>query len=96
MLNPGVVIPLAVVLGTPVALVFRWFRYRERIAALAAERGRPTDDERLARLEQAVESIAVEVERIGEGQRYLTRVLADRPLPNVAVPGVRVQTNTPH
>ena len=34
--------------------------------------------ERLTRLDQAVDSIAVEVERIGEGQRFVTRVLTER------------------
>jgi hypothetical protein len=33
---------------------------------------------RLERIERAVESIAVEVERISEGQRFVTKVLADR------------------
>lgn len=32
------------------------------------------DDSRMQRLEQAVESIAIEVERISEGQRFLTRL----------------------
>jgi hypothetical protein len=35
-------------------------------------------DERLARIEQAVEAIAIEVERISEGQRFTTKLLADR------------------
>lgn len=34
--------------------------------------------ERLTRLDQAVDSIAVEVERIGEGQRFVTRVMSER------------------
>ena len=34
--------------------------------------------ERFTQLDQAVESIAVEVERIGEGQRFITRVLSDQ------------------
>jgi hypothetical protein len=34
---------------------------------------------RLDRLEEAVDSVAIEVERISEGQRYVTKVLADRP-----------------
>jgi len=34
--------------------------------------------ERLNRMEVAIESTAVEVERIGEGQRYLTRLLGNR------------------
>ena len=33
---------------------------------------------RLERIERGVESIALEVERISEGQRFVTRVLADR------------------
>jgi hypothetical protein len=36
---------------------------------------------RLARIEAAVESIAVEVERISESQRFLTKLQSDRPLP---------------
>lgn len=35
-------------------------------------------DERLARMEQAIDAMAVEVERISEGQRFTTKLLADR------------------
>ena len=42
--------------------------------------------DRLTRLDQAVDSIAVEVERIGEGQRFVTRVLAERPPEAMALP----------
>lgn len=38
----------------------------------------PDVAERLERIERAVESIAIEVERISEGQRFVTKVLADR------------------
>jgi len=33
---------------------------------------------RLERIERAVESVAIEVERISEGQRFVTKVLSDR------------------
>jgi hypothetical protein len=33
---------------------------------------------RLARLEQAVDSVAIEVERISEGQRFVTKVMAQQ------------------
>ena len=33
---------------------------------------------RLERMEQAIDSIAIEVERISEGQRFTTKLLADR------------------
>jgi hypothetical protein len=49
---------------------------RARIAARAQKL--PDDTaHRLERIENAVDVIAVEVERITEGQRFLTRVLAD-------------------
>jgi hypothetical protein len=42
---------------------------------------------RLERIEQAVDAIAVEVERISEGQRFTTKVIADLkalPLPDAS------------
>ncbi len=43
---------------------------------------------RLERMEQAIDSIAVEVERISEGQRFTTKLLAERvpPPPSQVVP----------
>ena len=35
------------------------------------------DSQRLVRLEQAVEAIAIEVERVSEGQRFVTNLLAE-------------------
>ena len=37
---------------------------------------------RLERMEQAIDSIAVEVERISEGQRFTTKLLSDRAAPS--------------
>ena len=34
---------------------------------------------RFDRLEQAVDAIAIEVERVSEGQRFVTKILAERP-----------------
>ena len=53
----------------------------------------------MARLEQAVEAIALEVERISEGQRFTTKLLSDRA---AAEPAARMQPSdaprrvTPH
>jgi hypothetical protein len=46
---------------------------------------------RLERMEQAIDSIAVEVERISEGQRFTTKLLAERTvLPETpALPEIR-------
>jgi hypothetical protein len=56
------------------------------VARLAWRRGsrigRPAasvqEGDRLARLEQAVEAVAIEVERIGESQRFQTRLMSER------------------
>ncbi|HUQ46552.1 MAG TPA: hypothetical protein VM033_07890 [Gemmatimonadaceae bacterium] len=47
---------------------------------------------RLERMEQAIDSIAVEVERISEGQRFTTKLLAERvaaPVPPPVTPDSR-------
>lgn len=36
-------------------------------------------EERLNRIEQAIDSIAIETERISEGQRFTTRLLSEAP-----------------
>ncbi len=36
------------------------------------------DDERFMRLEQSVEAIAIEIERISEGQRFMAKLQAER------------------
>lgn len=38
----------------------------------------PIDENRLQHLEQAVDAIAIEIERISENQRFTTKLLADR------------------
>lgn len=52
---------------------FIFFRPRAK-----APKALPPDDDRMRRLEEAVDAIAVEVERISEGQRFTTRLLAER------------------
>ena len=41
---------------------------------------------RFDRLEQAVDAIAIEIERVSEGQRFVTKILAERPAANSAPP----------
>jgi hypothetical protein len=62
------------------AAVYGWTRWIARPqASVDNPRGRDAllQDERLQRIEHAVEAIAIEVERLGEGQRYTTKVLAE-------------------
>ena len=46
-------------------------------------------EDRLARIEQAVEATALEVERIGEGQRFVTRILTEAE-PSVRLPAAEL------
>ena len=60
----------------PISVAYARRIWRRSAAAVCAL---PQDVmERLTRLDHAVDSIAVEVERIGEGQRFMTRVLAEK------------------
>ena len=50
---------------------------------------------RLARIEQAVEAIALEVERISEGQRFTTKLLSEQSRPAPRPVQRQISTNTP-
>ena len=43
---------------------------------------------RLERIEQAIDSIAIEVERISEGQRFTTKLLTERTPGRPVIPSV--------
>jgi hypothetical protein len=70
-------------------------RHREHDRKSAVIAATSIADDRMARLEMAVESIAVEVERISEGQRFTTRLLTEQanPIPSRLKPG---KFDTPH
>lgn len=59
-------------------LVLAFTRLLWRRGSIAARPRSAESDARLERLEQAVESVAIEVERIGESQRYTARLLSER------------------
>ncbi len=54
-------------------ILWRWGSVRKAID------GTRPDDEHLQRLEQSVDSIAIEVERISEAQRFIVGLLSERP-----------------
>jgi hypothetical protein len=64
--------------GVVMTLITSWFRYREKSLSAGTRSGSTLQEERLARIEGAVEAIAIEVERISEGQRFTTRLLTER------------------
>lgn len=66
-------------LASTIGFAVAWVRARERaLRAQAAARPVPDPHEAsVQRVEDAVAAMALEVERIGEHQRYLTKVLAE-------------------
>jgi hypothetical protein len=78
-----------VIVFLPLSIAFArriWKRGGQIVAALPKEIA-----DRLARVEQTVEATAIEVERIGEGQRFMTKVLTEHS-PSALALGVGQQT----
>lgn len=82
-MNEDILIPIAgmitgvvMVLGIPLVIVHArkiWMRDSTSAAAPSYD-----NDHRLERIEHAIDAMAVEVERISEGQRFLTKLLSER------------------
>ena len=67
------IVPITAI-GWPIARA-----YARRVEQDSTRAHIPTEvTARLERMEQAIDSIAVEVERISEGQRFTTKLLAER------------------
>jgi hypothetical protein len=86
-------IAIAIVFAITGWMLKTYLSHRENMTGLSmTKRDLATSDQRLARVEQAVEAIAIEVERISEGQRYVTKLLSERAQPlleGVPVPAGR-------
>lgn len=79
-MDPGIVVPLGffamvatIAVGAPLARAFAKRMERDAKTKIA-----PEVTSRLERIEQAVDAIAIEVERISEGQRFTTKLLTER------------------
>lgn len=78
----AVIIPIVFGIPGVVIITKMWFSHKEKMAGLGGpKQGTALLDARLARVEQAVESIAIEMERVSEGQRFVTKLLIDRAPP---------------
>lgn len=72
------------VLGLPLVIVHAR-RLWKRESSTTADAS-PMTDHRLERIEQAIDAMAVEVERVAEGQRFMTKLLSDRAQERVGIP----------
>ena len=86
MQDPQVIQILEIVAPTAISVVFiisgaavlyNWIDKRAKRLGLGDPAAQARVEERLNHLATAVDAIAVEVERISEGQRFTTKLLAD-------------------
>lgn len=61
----------------PIAVSIAWAIFRKTMRSSSDTGKRVDGGERLQRLENSVDAIAVEIERISEGQRFVTRLLTE-------------------
>jgi hypothetical protein len=82
MSDPGAVLIAGIVLGSLTlsikAIASSAVRYRENELKYEGARTSSATEARLERMEHSIDAIAVEVERISEGQRFTTKLLSER------------------
>jgi len=101
MVDPGDYLPLIGVLmlagTTVISIAGAYALGRSRRRDLPATRADPELSERMERVERLMEVMAIEVERIGEGQRFVVKVMSDRNLASGADrPRTPERVITPH
>lgn len=76
------IVPIVAILSIfvfmPLTFAFSRFIWRRAVAPARAPAIDHATQQRLESLQQSVDTIAIEVERISEGQRFVTRILNDR------------------
>ncbi|MBI3791673.1 MAG: hypothetical protein HY275_12460 [Gemmatimonadetes bacterium] len=86
-----IIIPIAGIMFIPTCLAV-WFWGKGYLRKIEQRDRQPSISPdillRLERMEQGIDAIAVEVERISEGQRFTTRLLSERGTP-AALPSSR-------
>ena len=85
--SPGDVAIVAIVFGTTAGTILSLAKMRMRARDQQGRVSDPGIEHRRDRMEQAMDAIAIEVERMSESQRFTTRLLSERlPTPE-ALPG---------
>lgn len=98
MTSPADDIAIAVLFMVTGWMLKTYLNHRERMKGLSmTKQGVASSDQRLERVEQAVESIAIEIERVSEGQRFVTKLLSERAqLKPEALAALPRRVDTPH
>jgi len=78
MVEPGEVAIVAIIFGTTAGTIMSLAKMRMRSKDQQHSLPNARVEDRLDRIEQAVDAIAIEVERMSESQRFTTRLLTER------------------
>jgi len=75
----GIVAIIAIFVFSPIAIAFARMMWR-RANNPPVPRPLLSDDtaQRIVQMQQSIDAMALEIERISEGQRFVTKVLAER------------------
>lgn len=94
----ALILATGVFAASTLGFAIAWIRARERAIRAEQRAAPPMDacDARLDRLEHAIETIAVEVERMSEGQRFVSRLLAERQEQERGASAHPARVTTPH
>ena len=90
-MNPELWVPavttiaiVAIVAGTSYRLIKMWMQRSERLPTPEADLKEIRAG--LGQLQQSVDALAIEVERLSEGQRFTTKLLAESETGTAAIP----------
>jgi hypothetical protein len=94
-------VALLTTVGCGTGIIITWINRKDKkqVAAVAPNLLNRLDDiaDRLSRLDASIDTMAVEVERISEAQRFTARVLAERASPASLPDPLRASSSkTPH
>jgi hypothetical protein len=99
--DPDVVVPIVGMIGVfgllPIAIGYTIRLVRRPSAPVVSSMNDARQDRRLERMEQAMDAMSIELERITEGQRFVTKLMHERAiaLPPGAAPPVAVARALP-
>ena len=86
----GIVAIISIFVLFPIAMSLARLIWRR---ASIAESSRSAINEdaarRLAAMQQSLDAMAIEIERISEGQRFVTKLMSERPAGELARPGAK-------
>jgi hypothetical protein len=86
----GMITSVVIILGIPLVIVHARKIWKRDSASQEVSLG--ATEHRLERIEQAIDAMAVEVERVAESQRFMTKLLSDRAHERVGIPGGGAQS----